>query len=487
MRLHTRYTILITLFLAGCGNDGAPGAAGTGGSGGVGGSDEMAPCDVAPSDPTDGAFAAGCAGTASGGTCALTCDPGFVATADEAICTNGTWDAPGCDAAPFPFGTNLDADGDGAITYLFGGTDYNDQDPAVQANGGVGTFTQGETYDVGDSPISIVAGDFNNDGLLDLATSDQDFTALSVLGTTPKGGDGGGISILLGDGDGTFTFSETILVSRAGGGATVGDFDRDGNLDIIANTSLVFGNGDGTFQTPEVDIGGAFATSFGVFDLDGDNDLDILTTSVPFDGDAIVIINNGDRTFQPPSTIATANGARNIAFGYLDGDAIPDFAALDNDQDLSIYLGDGSGGFTFKDTIDLGLGFANALNIGDLDGDQIADFVVGDFIEDMLDAFLNDGSGIGLLPPATTMGVSQEAALIADLDGNGDNDIAIASQSSGLGIALGDGSGAFGPFSFVDAGDGEFGVVAGDFNADGKLDLAVCNIDSSDVTVFLGD
>jgi hypothetical protein len=212
-----------------------------------------------------------------------------------------------------------DADGRGAVQVLLGNND--------------GTFPKAVT-DEFSSGISLpmVAGDFNGDGKLDLAVATE-------------GSDGQiiGVSILLGNGDGTF--QGPIFDSLPGlTGLAVGDFNRDGKLDMVAvqnlpsgEISILLGDGDGTFQTP-VTFGSGAGGPIGAADLNGDGKLDIVWSG-------IVFLGNGDGTFDQSSFFDFLLAQ----VGDVDGDGVPDlvgtYITSYAGSGIDVALGNGDGTF----------------------------------------------------------------------------------------------------------------------------------------------
>jgi hypothetical protein len=162
---------------------------------------------------------------------------------------------------------------------------------------GDGTFRIGASYPVLTSPRSIAVADFRDDGVLDLAVAD-------FLGA--------GISVLLGNGDGTFG-SAVTYTSDFADWVTTGDFNGDGKPDIIVSNnsdngfptgsvSILLGNGDGTFQPQMVFPAGFLSNFVGVGDFNGDKKLDIVDMD-PLFGDLITMLNTGAVSFSPTSPI----------------------------------------------------------------------------------------------------------------------------------------------------------------------------------------
>ena len=183
---------------------------------------------------------------------------------------------------------------------------------------GDGTVQGGQTYPV---PLAIydgmAVGDFNGDGLLDLAVGN------SETGT---------VSILLGNGDGTFQAAQNYATGvRASESVVAGDFNGDGNLDLAlvgvdssnhGSVSILLGNGDGTFQPPRYYAVGFPALAIAVGDFNRDGILDLAASS----GSGLaVLLGNGDGTCQAAQDYAVGAGGA-VAVGDFNGDGFPDLA-----------------------------------------------------------------------------------------------------------------------------------------------------------------
>src|SRR5438445_2732 len=128
------------------------------------------------------------------------------------------------------------------------------------------SFNARRDFVVETNPISVGVGDFNRDGIQDLAVANYDSATVSVL---------------LGNGDGTFRAGPTVAVGTGPHCVAVGDFNRDGVQDLaVANyasntVQVLLGNGDGTFRAPRtvVEGGGPAFVAVGDFNRDGMQDL----------------------------------------------------------------------------------------------------------------------------------------------------------------------------------------------------------------------
>jgi hypothetical protein len=339
---------------------------------------------------------------------------------------------------------------------------------------GDGTFQPPVHFAAGRYPQNIAVGDFNRDGTLDLAVSNSD-----------------SIAILLGNGDGTFQRPKFYSAENYPLWIAVGDFNGDGNPDLVASNllsnsvSILLGNGDGTFQK-----GGSFATqkeplTVAVADFNSDGNADLAVVS-SMSGTFSILLGNGDGTFQPQVAYHVAEGGDEdpyfLAVADFNGDGKPDLAvAVGGQGQTSMLLGRGDG--TFQPAMNYAPG-GYTLAVADFNGDGIADLATGTFALTIL-----FGKGDGVVDQPVSYGALKSPTLVAvgDFDQDGNLDIAVTDGASGaVSILLNNGGGFLPQVSYAVLHD-PVAVAVGDFNGDGNPDLAVANAGSNAVSLLLGN
>jgi len=296
---------------------------------------------------------------------------------------------------------------------------------------GDGTFSLLGTYE---PSIWYAVGDFDNDGHPDIAGSTSEDT-------------GGHLSVLYGNGDGTFADRRLFLAGEERGGPLVlDDFDGDGNLDAAINCGeyhsdyytywvrgryyVFLGRGDRTFEAPAAYGPDEVYYKTWSADLDGDQRPELLRSFLPYGElasgiiDVIEILpNNGDGTFGAAYTIESTDRPDSVSAADLDGDGWTDLAAM-GESGAAVHLGDGAGGF-----------------IADLRYPSCAGYSAG----------------------------------LTDLDEDGCPDLLTMSSTYGRGsILFGKDDGRLGAARSADMENNEpLDIAAGDFDDDGHVDLAV--------------
>ncbi len=341
-----------------------------------------------------------------------------------------------------------DFNGDGApdvVTIGNGSYRFNDNiDVLLNAGGGAFTALAPVSTGLDTTVQDIVVGDFNGDGKADLAVSTNDGTGYRVTALDA-------VSVLLGNGDGTFRPAITTSIpTEASGTEVTGDFNGDGKLDIAVaggtddagtgNTvTVLLGNGDGSFTvqpgldaihqaTQTVDESSRVEAA----DLNGDGHLDLVAND--YNGAFDIFLGNGDGTFQPVQSLPTDYEVVNaFTLGDVNGDGIPDLVASPDGQSLAVFLGKGDGTFTALATELLGtlLGgdqrYANAIAIADMNGDGRADLVVS--LNDRTAVLYGNGDGtFGTVYQTAQGGNASGQVLALDVNGDGRPDVLNAGE-----------------------------------------------------------
>ncbi len=343
--------------------------------------------------------------------------------------------------------------------------------------------------------MSVAVGDLNLDGIPDLVVANQ----------SP-----GTVSVLLGNGDGTFRAAVTYDSGAGAGGISesvaIADLNGDGKPDLVVGSDtssgnavgVLLGNGDGTFQ-PAVTCPGLGFWSVAVADVNGDGKPDLIADS-QFSNDVAVALGNGDGTFQSPVSYgAGATGPLGVAVADVNGDGRPDLLVANlwiawpnTEGSVGVLLGNGDGTFQPAVIYDSGGTEAYSVAVADLNGDGKADLVVANSGSGTVGVLL--GNGDGTFQSATTYGSgggSPRTIAIADVDGDGKLDLLVANTGADgtVGVLLGNGDGTFQTVVTYDSGGGgaclSQGLAIADMNGDGKVDLAVANCVNGTVGVLL--
>ncbi|MEO8096952.1 MAG: FG-GAP-like repeat-containing protein [Acidobacteriota bacterium] len=353
-------------------------------------------------------------------------------------------------------------------------------------SGEVGAKT---SYPVGEKE-GILATDINGDRIPDLLVVGYEGTA------TENAANPGFVAFLAGRGDGTFL---PAVKSLAGGkianSAALGDFDRDGKLDVVTThqSGLTFlrGKGDGTFETPvliRADSVNNSLTTVGSADWNGDNIADLAVITGTFSGTVLVLLGNGNGTFRDSQTVTVAPNARDIAFGDFNRDGKNDLAVSGTNA-VSVLLGNGDGTFSVARHWILGREPKTIVTL-DLNGDGNLDIVAGEGWDQVLfpdtdtaymSALLGNGDGTFIGAETTLLKAGGDIS-VADLNGDGRMD-AVVSGGSTVSILLGSAAGFPAPVTVA----GRDAVATGDFNGDGKVDFVTGDNNSFGMQLYLGN
>ena len=287
---------------------------------------------------------------------------------------------------------------------------------------GGAAFAAGGAY-----PAAIAVADVNHDGRQDVILAN----AGDPLTSTP-----GSLSVLLGNGDGTFQTAMSFAAGTQPGAVVAGDFNQDGVLDLavtdVANNavSILPGNGDGTFQSGTAYTVGAQPSSVAAGDFNGDGKLDL---AVANEGDSTIsiLLGNGDGTFAPAVAYVSGGPATAVAVGDFNGDGKLDLAVANGSaSNFSVLLGNGDG--TFQAHADYPAGSAVAgLTVADMDGDGKLDIAIVSANTNNVSTFEANADGTFQSAVAFGTGNAPQSIVAVDWDNNGRMDLVTTNSLDG--------------------------------------------------------
>lgn len=343
------------------------------------------------------------------------------------------------------------------------------------------SFTRQDTS-LGDfaGPNDSATGDFNGDGEVDLVITADD---------TPH------LRILLGNGDGTFQAALTPPIEEVAGSVTVADLNDDGRQDLAVSLpsnvlAIRLGNGDGTFQAaPDINtdaVPGVVATG----DFNGDDAQD-LAVSTFFNGvgSMSIYLGAGDGTFSRGQELADGTPFA-LTPGDFNGDGQQDLVAIDfipEHTRVVILLGQGDGTFAPVAQASEVAPAASSLTLGDFNGDGRLDVATADGNNDVVSVLIGNGDGTfeaarnfaAGVPPDQFHLVQPLSIGLGDFNGDGRQDLATGNRrpndpptDGSASVLLGRGDGTFETAQEFAAAEGTQSLVVADFNKDGRQDLA---------------
>ncbi len=336
---------------------------------------------------------------------------------------------------------DLDGDGDTDLATANSESD----NVTVLLNDGLAQFTAARSYETGPSTSDFVAGDLDGDGDVDLAVANTRLRTGSIAT---------GLSVLRNRGDATFAAAMPVDVPKAPETVAVGDFDSDGDLELIAvprflseEIFVLSNQGGATFAEADAVMPGFADAVVVLADLDADGDLD-LAAADPDAGSVTVFRSAGDGTFTSIGTVGTGGTPHGLVSGDLDGDGDEDLVvATLGTAGIEVLWNGGTAVFANGGSVatsDIPI----SLHAVDLDGDGDLDLARierrGGSSASTVVLHLNDGTGATFNTTELPAGDSPTAIEVADLDGDGDPDLAVTDDDAHtVSIRLNQGNGSF--------------------------------------------
>ena len=251
---------------------------------------------------------------------------------------------------------------------------------SILLGNGTGGFGAASDFSVGRIPVSIAVGNFNADTFLDLA----------VVNADPPFG--GGVSILLGNGAGSFSAATNFGVGLTPSSVVVGNFNDDSLPDLAVanmgsnNVSILLGNGTGGFGRGTTFGAGTSPQSIATGDFNGDNFLDLATANNG-SNNVSILLGNGTGSFSTPNSFSAGTGLQSIVAKDLNGDSKLDLAVAGSSS-AAILVGNGNGGFSVPTSFATGTD-SYSIIAGNFNADTLPDLAVANKGSDNVSVLLN--------------------------------------------------------------------------------------------------
>ncbi|MBA3916659.1 MAG: VCBS repeat-containing protein, partial [Acidobacteriales bacterium] len=390
----------------------------------------------------------------------------------------------------------------GLTSYSLAVGDWNrdgvpDLASADQSNGflriylgaGDGTFVTGDAYAFAGLVSAVNTDDLNGDGVPDLITS-------AYIG---------GVSVLLGLGDGTFAQPvDYLLPGFFGSGVAVADLNKDGRLDVVESVfsqrnfagamEVYLGNSDGSLQSPVAYPTLMENTGVAIADLNRDGILDLATGGI---NQVAVLFGKGDGTFAPEQTYTDAGGTTGIAVADLNGDGSPDLLQLDSCRTgpaspcaVAVWANKGDG--TFRGPSYYGVGVdPRGFTVGDINKDGHPDVIAANDQDATVSVLLNNGGGMLISRREYGVDLNEFADVgpvaVGYIDRDNNLDAAVVDHfGNRIFVVPGNPNGSFRTPKIFSTGEFPNTVALADVDGDGWTDMVTPNFYNS-ISVLRGN
>jgi hypothetical protein len=339
------------------------------------------------------------------------------------------------------------------------------------------TFSPSTNFVVGENPVSIAVGNFNNDDQVDLAV--VNFNSWNI-------------SVLLGYGDGRFANQAVYAVGANPTYINTGDFNTDGNTDLVVTNSadntisILLGseNGNGEFSEATTFAVGNYPNAISVNDFNSDGKPDLAVANLN-DSTVSILLNDGRGDFSNVTSFNVRSNPKSIDVGDFNNDGKIDLVTQSkSNATISVLLGDGSGNFSLKDSdVDY---LPYTISVGDFNNDTKSDFVTTNFQANKVSVLLGNGQGGITTQTSFFVGTNPQIVKAVDFNLDGNQDLVTSNYSSNnVSVLLGNGIGEFlTQTNFATDASPQF-VNFGYFNNDGKPDLVTVSGINNTVSVLL--
>jgi Big-like domain-containing protein/VCBS repeat protein/glucodextranase-like protein/putative Ig domain-containing protein len=306
-----------------------------------------------------------------------------------------------------------------------------DSTVSILLGNGDGTFAPGAVLVAGSYTWQLAVGDFNGDGKADVAVT-------NLFGYN--------VMVYLGNGDGTFQPPIIVDAGLAPSGIAAADLNGDGKIDLVVTNqslggaspvagqtvSILLGNGDGTFQAAVPYGTGVSPCDVAVADLDGNGTMDLAVANCgsTATNNISVLFGNGDGTFVPAQSFVTSWNPSAIAIADTNGNGKPDLVVNGTFGSMSVLLGNGDGTFAAAATF-VNVDIPTRVVVGDFNADGKLDLAMIDLYTDNVTVFPGNGNGTSFgTKIAFAVGVWPQDIATADFNGDGQPDLVASNAAS---------------------------------------------------------